>query len=289
MTDGTIERQFRPWPAPPPSRQTIGLVVLAALGLGAGSVLSQPSASAALVAIAGVLLAFGVPGIAMTRALFPGPGLGRAERITLVVGIQLSLTVMCGFLLHLLRPGLSSASWGSILADITLLACAVAWVRGRHIDASATAATPRRTRMPGWGVAVSSATTRQLALLVGAVVLAGLSLVIARAGVELEPRPAWTALGITAADAGRAVDIQVTDAEGHPQTYRLVATIDGEPLTTVDDLKLADGAASIARVALPPAGAFLRQVVVSLWRADDDPAGEPYRQVQLSLRGVPGP
>ncbi len=58
-------------------------LVLAGLGLGAGFVLTQPSAPAGLVALAGALLAFGVPGLALTRALFPGSGLGRAERMAL--------------------------------------------------------------------------------------------------------------------------------------------------------------------------------------------------------------
>ncbi len=289
MTDDTAQRRVRIWPAPPPSRQTLSLVILAALGLGAGFVLTQPSVPVGLAALAGALLAFGVPGTALTRALFPGPGLGRGERIALALGSQLSLTVMCGFLLHLLRPGLSSASWGAVLALVTLIACAVAWVRDRQIDPTEVAAASQPARSPGWGAALSSTPTRQLALLIGAGLLAALSLAIARAGVAVSPQPAWTALGITAADAGRAVDIRVRDAEGHPEAYRLVVTLDGQPLTTIDDVALADGASTVRRVALPPAGAFLRQVDVSLWRSGDDPAEDPYRAVQLSLRGVPGP
>ncbi len=81
---------------------------------------------------------------------------------------------------------------------------------------------------------------------------------------------------ITAVDAGRAVDLRVTDAEGHPETYRLV--VDPRWRAAVDDRgRWASRTVhpSPGGWPLPPAGAFLRQVVASLWRAGDDPAGRP--------------
>ncbi len=85
------------------------------------------------------------------------------------------------------------------------------------------------------------------------------------------------------------VAVGVTNAEGHPETYRLVVTIDGEPLTTIEELTVADGGVRHADRPAAAAGAFLRQVDVSLWRSGDPPDGDPYRSVRLSLRGVPGP
>lgn len=226
------------WPSAPPRRATFGLIVLAALGLGAGFILTQPSAPKPLVALAGGLLVFGVPGVALTRALFPGPGMGRAERMALTIGTQLSLIVMCGFLLHLLRPGLSSVSWGSLLADITLIACAAAWVRGRGSEVHDAGARPTGARTsPGWIAAISSGSMAQLAMLIGAGMLVTLALVVARAGVVAQPQPAWTALAIEAVHAGRAVSVGVTNAEGQPQTYRLLVTIDGELLTALEGLR----------------------------------------------------
>lgn len=253
-------------------------------------VLTRDSAPQQLIAISGALLAFGLPGIALSRAMFAGPGLGRAERITLVIGIQASLVVVCGFLLHLLRPGISSASWGSLLADITLVGCAVAWLRSRG-PAAAEAARPRAVARPAssWKVAIAGASTGQLLMLVGAGLIAALALVVARAGVAMQPQTPWTALSIEAADGGRAVTLRVANAEGGPETYHLVMTIDGEALATIDTPTLADGATWTQTIDLPPAGAFLRQVDASLWRAADPVDGPAHRAVRLSLRGVPGP
>jgi hypothetical protein len=137
--------------------------------------------------------------------------------------------------------------------------------------------------------AFSNIPTSQLAMLLGAVLLVAVALAVARAGVAWQPQPAWTALSIEPTDGGRAVAVRMTDAEGHPETYRLVATVDGEPLTTIDGLTVADGASTTRTIPLPAAGAFLRQIDVSLWRSSDAPDGAPYRSVRLALRGVPGP
>ncbi len=126
-------------------------------------------------------------------------------------------------------------------------------------------------------------------MLIGAVMLVALALAVARAGVAWQPQPAWTALSIEPTDGGRAVTVGVTDAEGQAETYRLVATIDGEPLATIEGLTVADGGSATQTIPLPAAGAFLREVDVSLWRSSDAPDGAPYRSVRLSLRGVPGP
>ena len=126
-------------------------------------------------------------------------------------------------------------------------------------------------------------------MLIGAVMLAVSALAVARAGVAWQPQPPWTALAIEPADGGRSIAVGVTNAEGEPETYRLVATIDGEPLATVAALPVASGASVLETIPLPAAGAFLRQADVSLWRSSDAPDAAPYRSVRLSLRGVPGP
>lgn len=285
---GDVRTLDRP-PARRHRRRLPGLLVLAAVALGAGWVLTQPGAPRPLAALAGALLAFGLPGVALTQAMFPGSGLGRAERVGLVIGLQLALVVMCGFLLHFVPRGLSAASWGAILADITLLACAVAWLRGRGVGRRDAASGSVATRpSPGLLAAFSNLPTSQLSMLIGAVLLVAVALAVARAGVAWQPQPAWTALSIETADGGRAVEVRVTDAEAHPETYRLVATIDGEPLMTIEGLTVADGASTTQTIPLPAAGALLRQIDVALWRSGDAPDGVPYRSVRLALRGVPG-
>jgi len=276
-------------PAPPPDRQALRLAGLAALALGSGFVLAQPAAPASLVTFAAALLAMALPGMALARALFPGPGLGRAERLALTIGLQLALLTVCGFLLHLLRPGLAVASWGALLADITLVACAVAWIRARRVDTMSVIPSAGAATTPGWFATLGRASTAQVVMLIGAGAVAVLALMVARAGVVAQPQPAWTALGITAADGGRAIDVGITNAEGRAETYHLVVTIDGAPLATIDDVTLPDGASLTRTIPLPAAGAFLRQIDVGLWRSGDAQGGEPYRSVRLSLRGVPGP
>ncbi len=273
-----------------PRRQTRGLVILAAAALAAGWLLTQPGAAQPLVAVAAASLAFALPGMALLRAMFPGSGMGRAERLVLTIGLQLALVVMCGFLLHLLPAGLSGASWGAILADVALLACAVAWLRGRGAqvpDTQPGASGP--AAQPGWSAAFAHVPTSQLAMLLGAMLITALALGVARAGVALQPQPAWSALAIEATNGGRQIAVDVTNAEGKPETYRLVATIDGQPLSTIEGLTLADGGSTTQVIPLPAAGSFLRQIDVSLWRSEDAADGAPYRSVWLSLRGVPGP
>ena len=285
----TTEAPGAPRPPATRRRQSISLLVLAVLALACGLALTQPGTPRSLVALAGVLLALGLPGIAVTRAMFPGRGMGQAERIVLIIGIQFALVILSGFLLQLLPSGLSPATWGDILADITLLGCAVAWLRGRTLapdDRVALANAPAPA--PGWLTVISKLPTSQLAMLIGAVMVAGLALALARAGVAWQPQPAWTALAIEPTDAGRAVAVEVTNAEGRPETYRLVATLDGEPLTSVDGLVVDSGGSVSQTIPLPAAGAFLRRVDVSLWRSGEGPDAAPYRSVRLSLRGVPG-
>ncbi len=274
-------------PESPPRTETFGLIAVAGAALAAGLVLGRPGVPGAIVALAGAALALGVPGLALTRALFPGHAFGRGERLTLVVGMQLSLLVMCGFLLHLLRPGLTPAAWGALLADISLVACGVAWIRGRRGTTSSMAVPPVGPRI---GLAaLGEASTSQLTLLMGAGLVAVLALVVARAGVVAQPQPSWTALAIEPADGGRAVSLRIANAEGRPETYRLVATVDGVPVADPGPIVLANGAATNVTIPLPAAGAFLRQVDVGLWRADDAADSDAYRSVRLSLRGVPGP
>jgi hypothetical protein len=266
------------------------LLALASLALVSGWVLTQASAPQPVVALAGALLALALPGIVLTRAMFPGPGMGRAERTALVLGIQFALVVMCGFLLHFLRPGLSRAAWGAILADITLIACALAWVRERSLPWKGPASRKAAAQAErGWVATFGGAPTSQLVMLLGAVLLVVAALAVARAGVAWQPQPAWTGLAIAPTDGGRAVAVRVVDAEGSAQTYRLVATIDGQPLATIEALSVPDGGSVTQVMPLPAAGTFLRAVDVGLWRSTDPPDGPPYRSVQISLRGVPGP
>ncbi|MBX3029591.1 MAG: DUF1616 domain-containing protein [Chloroflexi bacterium] len=267
-----------------PGRSTLGLVALAAVALVCGWLLTRPDLAPGTEAIAGALLGLGVPGLAWVRALFPRRTLDRAERWALVLGIQLALLVVTGFLLHLSRPGLSSASWGAFLADISLVACLVAWWRERRASrGDGRPAVVRSTPL------FAAAPTSQLLMLLAAAMVVVVAFAVARVGVLVQPDPPWTSLAIVPADGGSVVQVAIHNAEGIDETYRLVLSADDVPFQTLDGLEVVDDGLMIRTVELPPAGSFLREVRADLWRATDDPAGAPHRSVGVAIRGGVGP
>ena len=101
-----------------------------------------------LTAVAGALLAFGVPGYALTRVLFAGARLDTAERTVLVLGLGFSVTIVVGFLLHLAPAGLSAATWGVSLAVIAMLSCGIAFFLEPRPSAARPPAAPIATARP---------------------------------------------------------------------------------------------------------------------------------------------
>lgn len=283
------------------------LLLTAVLGLLAGGCLVAGGLPAPLTAAAGALLALGLPGYALLRALFAGHHLETVERVVLVLGLNLAAGILAGFVLHLLPPGLSTRSWGAMLGCLTMACCAVAWIREHHgADATAMRAMAVAPGLGGDGAEGISPAARalssdasmhprralvsasQLTMLAAAGVVSALALVVARAGVAAQPQPGYTALWIHPDDSGTMVRVGVTDSEGHAQGYRLVVTLDGAVLSQQDDLSVSNGVTSVTEVQLPPAGAILRDVAVQLWRAEDSTAAAPYRSVRASVRGRAG-
>ena len=93
---------------------------------------------------------------------------------------------------------------------------------------------PRR-RPPAW-LAVDRRSCRpsQLAMLIGAGDGRGAGARGRARGRRVAAPAGLDGAGHRAGGRRRAVAVGVTNAEGHPETYRLVATLDGEPLTTID-------------------------------------------------------
>jgi hypothetical protein len=267
-----------------PSRSTLGLVLLAVVALASGWVLTLPDPPSGPEAIAGALLGLGVPGLAWLRALFPRRTLSRGERWALVLGIQLSLVVVSGFLLHLSRPGLSSASWGAFLADLSLIACAIAGVREHRLSRRADMGPVVRS-MPLF----AAAPTRELVLLLAAAMVAVGAFAVARVGVMIQPEVPWTSLAVVPLEGGDAVQVAIRNAEGRDEVYRLVVSVDDVPVETLEGLEVVDDGGMIRTIELPLAGTFLREVRADLWRTTDDPEGDPLRSVSVAVRGGTSP
>jgi hypothetical protein len=251
------------------------LLLTAGLGLLAGACLVVGGLPAPLSAAAGALLALGLPGYALLRALFAGHHLDGWECVVLVLGLDLAIGILTGLALHVLPSGLSAASWGAVLGSLTVAGCAIAWLRERSLEA---VSRPTRAAIPA----------SQLTMLAAAGVVSLLALVVARAGVVAQPQPGYTALSIHPDDSGTLVRVGVADSEGHPQGYRLVVTLDGVVIAEQADLPVSNGATTFTEVQLPPAGAVLREVTAQLWRSEDGSDAAPYRWVRASVRGHAG-
>lgn len=273
-----------------------GLLIAAAAGVACGAVLAMGGLPVPVTGAAGLLLAMVLPGYALTRALFPGRSLQMPERIVLTLGLDLAVGVVTGFLLHLLPPGLSAGSWGLALGGITVAACAAAWLRedalleagqapatGAGADAGRAGRASPTTTVAATGL-LAGVPPAQLSMLAAAGVLVTLALVVARAGVMAQPRPGFSSLWLQPGE-GDSVRVGVADHEGRPEAYRLVVSLDGRVVARLDDIAMADGVEVIRRVDLPPAGAILRHVAVSLWRAGDAEGAPAYRAVDLAVRG----
>lgn len=114
-------------------------------------------------ALAGLLLLYLLPGLAVTQAVFPewrfrGPQAVERAVTTgaLAVILSASLTIVVGFALTGLPSGFSAA-WSNpvleeILAAIALVAAIVAWRRGAYARTPPAAPTPEpgSKEVPGW-------------------------------------------------------------------------------------------------------------------------------------------
>ena len=102
--------------------------VTAALAVVCAVVELAPAASA-LRLPAGLLLALGLPGYGLSRHLFSGRSLGRAEFAAGVLGLSLAAAILGGLLLNLVPGHLGRPAWAIFLASLTVACCAAASLR----------------------------------------------------------------------------------------------------------------------------------------------------------------
>jgi hypothetical protein len=90
--------------------------------------LTLPGLPAAIVFPAAALFVLVLPGYAVGRALF-GRSLAPAERLTITLGLSLSITIISGLVLNLEPHGIGLPQWGGLLGGLTLAAAGIAWLR----------------------------------------------------------------------------------------------------------------------------------------------------------------
>ncbi|MEV4640917.1 hypothetical protein AB0J80_26615 [Actinoplanes sp. NPDC049548] len=111
--------------------------IVAGLTLAAGvAVLAGPKP---LAVAGGLLLAFVLPGMAVTGALFRRRTLTAIERVLLAPALSMAVLIVAGLAIHLCRLPLDRVSWAVATGGLTLLALGVPLVLSKGVAAAPTA------------------------------------------------------------------------------------------------------------------------------------------------------
>ena len=108
----------------------------------------------------GLLVSFIFPGYTLTSGLFIAPGLSWVERLILILGLNLAVTIFGGLLLNTTSWGLRPESWSVFFAIVNLLGSVIAFVRrGRNNlmkshELEVGFSWPTRNHLPIFGVAL---------------------------------------------------------------------------------------------------------------------------------------
>src|SRR5438876_5147113 len=148
-----------------------------------------------LIRIVTLPLVLVLPGYALTSALLPAHSLGAAERLVFSLGLSLIIVILGGLALNWTPFGLNTGSWAVLLGGITLIASAVALVRRRGQNISASA----------WLRVVDVGLNFRQGLLLGlaAIVVCG-AVAVSYLGAARQPFPGFTQLWILPADGASA-------------------------------------------------------------------------------------
>lgn len=112
-----------------PARAEAAMPVPVAAAVAAATTAAAAGVSVGPTAVAvpaGILLAFALPGLALTAAAFRGRDLSTAERVILAPALSLALIVIGGLVLQAAGIGLERVSWTAATAGVTLVALVVA-------------------------------------------------------------------------------------------------------------------------------------------------------------------
>jgi len=209
------------------------------------------------------------PGYALTIALFPPGTVRGSERLTIAGGLSVAATIFVGLVLDAVPGGLTRTSWSLGLATVTLGACSIGFGRRRG---SAAAFGPARASLAGF-----------LAGAVGLLVVVAALAVARQNSLAHQNESHFTQLWAQPTRAnGRvsAIRFGVTNDEGSPQSYRVVARASsGDVLFRTKPFRLGAGRSRVGRYSLPDAHPR-RFVTLDLYRGTSL-AGPPYRSAKI--------
>ncbi len=211
-------------------------------------------AGATVSALAGLALAFVLPGYALTKLLFPGDSLELAESAALTLGLSLAVSSLGGLVLHVLPWKLETRSWTVLLGGITLLATAGALWRHRRLNV-----VPRSFVK----VNVSFTLGQVLLFALAGSVVAG-AYILAYQGEVAQNRTDFTQLWIQPDDkAASAVVIGINNHATETVRYRLQIKLDQAVVGEISPIELKPEGSWTHSFSLPEGG---KAVTAQLFR-----------------------
>jgi uncharacterized membrane protein len=208
-----------------------------------------------------------LPGYAIVAAAFGSQELALPKRVTLSIGISLTVLVLGAFVLNIFPFGLRTWSWAVLLVLVVIAAARGAALR----RAPARRERPRARALPG-RPAASSVAFVSLALVIGIA-----ALVLAQRPLPAKHALANTALWMLPTDSDEnAVAVGVISNQHDPHSYRLEVNL-GQDRSRTYRVDLDPGGERVYEIDVPPKPKARTHVVASLYRA-----GKPqklYRRV----------
>lgn len=220
--------------------------------------------------VVGLALVLVLPGYAMVAAIFPDRAPEMPQRLLIIVGLSIAVTILGGYTLNLTPWGLRPESWAVLLGGVTLAALAVAALRRRgHPTAGV------------WQPSSMHLGTRQWLLLGLAALNVTGAVVVAQVGAEKAPHTQFTQLWISEGEqqGTRVAHIGVSNQEQTALEYRLTVDVGATRITEWPSFTLGPGEKWEAAASLPAAQTTNQTVYATLYRQDHPAA--IYRQVTL--------
>lgn len=243
------------------------LVAVAVLGALAAFIVATPAIlPEAGHALAALLLVFVLLGYAAQAALMPHIPMPSAEGLMVALGLALSVMILTGLLINLLPGGFDRSTWAYTIGALTVVASAIG-IR-------------RRGRVMGAAIQWPSLPLVLAVAVAGTLTAA--SFVIARTGVDEQPRPGFTQLWMVQGTDASSVRIGIRNESGQVERLSLLLQADGDQVAAWPVITLVPGETWTTDQALPEASDGGVREVQAILATAQEPAIE-LRRVDLEV------